>query len=430
MTLKHDAWLQPCRGLVALLAMTCLALAGCSKKSPKELLETASTMMQSRDTFGAEMQYQKILDQYPKSPEALTARAGLLTCYRMTNDYDNAFAQFDLLIQEVGGLASPRGFNGLLNKLTLYAQIKQFDKGLACALEAEKSLGQKLPLEQRLELESYIGQFYVVTKQKPKAQDLAKRMIEEVAGQPMFHNYAFAMTATAYDQPSDRAALAGIYQDFLKRFPTSPVAPDVRFAISQIFDSMGKKAEAKVAYDQALAGVKATLDKALGSDKIVLTMKLGEMLQVHGDKAGFRATLGGLIEHYPTTQQAAQALLALADQDCQDGKFQDALAKLGRVINGPMHQEQQTIAVRMTQAIRQSMASGTTRRASPPASHQALTSGAARQAVLSTSGTLRSASPSAATTLATPTEAKAAQTAKTTKATKQVPASAAGAAAR
>jgi TolA-binding protein len=389
MTLKHDAWLPPCRGLVALLAIACLAFVGCSKKTPQELLDVATSMMQARDWFGAEMQYQKILDQYPQASEAIKARAGLLTCYRMTNDYDSAFAQFDLLIKDVGGIASPRGFNALLSKLTLYVQVKQFDKGLTCALEADKSLGGKLPIMQHLQLESYIGRFYVVAKQKAKAQDLAKRMIEETAKQPSLQHYAIAMMSITHDQPTDRDALLGIFQDFLKRFPTSPIAPDVRFSVSQLFDSMGKKAEAKQAYDQAIVEVKTAIDKALGTEKIDLTMKMAGILQLHGDKASFRATLNGIIEHYPTSQQAAQALLALADQDFrEDGKPRDALAKLGRVLNGPTFPDEQNTAMRWAQDI-----------------NQALTSSTALQAVRPTSGTLRNASPSVATTLTTPTKA-------------------------
>ena len=76
-----------CAGLV--LAVLC---AGCGSESPEQLLEEAGTLIQARDVFGAQIKLQQIVEDYPDTELALQAKMGLAGCYRMSRDYEKAYA--------------------------------------------------------------------------------------------------------------------------------------------------------------------------------------------------------------------------------------------------------------------------------------------------------------------------------------------------
>jgi TolA-binding protein len=319
-------------GLWCVLAVLAAMPAGCAKKSPKELLDQAKVMMQNRDIYGAEMQFQKIAEQYPESKEAVFARMGLVECYRLTKDYGSAFEQLDALMTILGGPQTADGYQALMMKIQLFGDERKYGEAIKLVEETSPTL-KGAPLGRRMHLAMVLGRLYLHDNQRPRAQALALRLLDTVADKPEAHGNALKLIAMTHDQPEDQDKLIGIYQDYLKRFPQSDFRPDVLIATGHLYRTKGQTDEANRLYDQAETLLKTQLEKALGAEaKSTLLMKLAGMYQFRAEPDKARKVLERIANDYKGGPLAGQALLALASMDHAAGLLDAAAEKFKHVL--------------------------------------------------------------------------------------------------
>jgi outer membrane protein assembly factor BamD (BamD/ComL family) len=322
----------PRRGWPAALMLAVAVLAGCGQKSPEELIEQAKAMMQSRDIYGAELIFQKIIATYPESREAVYARTGLVECYRQTKDYESAHAQVDELLGLFGGAQSVDGYNTLMLKIRLLGDEQKLGEAIRLVKETSPTLVNAEP-DIRFHLATVLTDLYAMNGQMAEAQQLAARLPAGAGGDPEMETDALRKIEATHARPEDRAGLLKIYQDYLADYPDSIFRPDVTFAIGQIDRLEGREEEAARMYDAAEAMLRESIEKALGAEaKSAGMLKLSGMYQFRGKIEPSRELLNQVIEDYAGMPISGQALLHLASLDYATGRTEDCALHCKRVI--------------------------------------------------------------------------------------------------
>jgi TolA-binding protein len=342
---------------VLLLAV---AATGCGKKSPGDLLQQAGTMMQNRDVYGAEMMFQKILEQYPDSQEAIYARQGLIQCYRQTKDFDSAMEQLEVLTGIYGGPQTPDGYQALQMKVRLLADQRRFADAIG-AIDATSPTMQTAPLEMRAGLAGMAIQLLMADNRAAQAQAQSVALLETVAADPALHADALKLISTAHGAESDRPALMEVYRGYLERFPDSPWVPDVLFASGHLLETDGQTEQAGEAYDKAEVALNGLIESSLGAEaKIGYLLRLAGLCQARGRTEQSRVALERIVADYPATPDAGRAMLGLAALDVGAGRLDTASERYARVMTEFPQTELAQHAFQLLQSVRQAQATSPT----------------------------------------------------------------------
>lgn len=360
---------------LSLIALVALATA-CGGKSPQDLMLSAQEMASAGDLYGAEMQLQRVIRDHPDAPEALEARQGLVFIYMMTQNFDGAEEQLDVLVEASGGPQTEAGMMHLSDKIYILVQQGKTDEAMQL-IDATSSTLANAPVERRLQLSSMRASVLNGTNQNEAARAEALQLLEAASATPEFHaqaldivNRVFAVPADN-DQPSSAALeqLVQVHRDFIARFPDSPAVVQSYFSIAQSLEILGRGEEAESAYDQARALIERQVKEGLGSERVEALARLAGYYVQRNQLDKTAEVLERIVAEFPDSQHASAAELTLAQIERQLGNYTGAQERLQRFIAANPQSPAAQEAIEFLQLLRAEASSTTTQaqQLAPPA---------------------------------------------------------------
>ncbi len=216
---------------------------GAVKDTPQAQLEYAVGLFGKQDYDRARLEFQKLVKQYKKSPEAAEAQYYIGRCDEERNDYYPAFLAYRKTVQTY---PSTLRFAEILDReyqignyflsgkkrkiLGTAALLPARDK----AVEVFQAIVEDGPFSKSGELAQYkLGLSHLALGEYEEAVSAFERLIERYPTSPLVDDARFQITQAslkgtfkaAYDQrPTDQAAEQ--LETFVTEFPTSGLAPE------------------------------------------------------------------------------------------------------------------------------------------------------------------------------------------------------------
>lgn len=348
-----------CR-IVVLSLLLGLLVVGCQKKTPEKLLSEASELVRNQDLLGAEQKYQTVIERSPKSKEAQIAHLALARCYTNEKEFGLAREQLDQYIKLVGGPQTQEGFNALNMKLEIYVKgEKKPEKALSEALATSNTL-RTAPEEARQSIQIILARLYRENKQEKNAAQLNHAILEQWPKNSAIQLEALDGLVYPYsqkDQKRDIRKVVGIYQDYLNKYPQSPIKPIVLFGIGAYYQNDLKEQKlADEAFNASEKEFEVRIEKALGADdKGELMIQLAKEQRFRGNTEGAKQTLSSVIKKFPASQAKPAAQMQLVDMAMRDNNPKQAIALLEEMIKENPNSRMAGMAAQGIQQIREMM---------------------------------------------------------------------------
>lgn len=329
---------------------------------PRVLIDTALLRLawwsrEAGEPLGAVQTYRGVMSAYPKMPEVLWARAGLVLALLDLDDYAAALDEARRLdaADKTGALGLPvllavdrwatekrhadeaRGLEQEILGRTLEPATRAYV--LLLAGEVEGDAGQMSEARGRFELVGtrpgapalgwYAGLRLAQMDLESREVVQARTRIDAILNEPLTAELRAAALALggeaayagrAWDEAGAR------YSRFLAEFPTSPQAPSVMLALGWAEFRRGRLEAARETWTRFATGNRA--DPRAPAALFLAA----ELAARSGDTAGARALLDGLVTRYPEGEYADIARLNRSILAIRAGRAPGALGDLTELI--------------------------------------------------------------------------------------------------
>ena len=251
----------------------------------KLLLQAAGRF--SRGLFRpAAADYQQFLQQFPKHPEATSARYALAVCHYRLNEFDAAAGLFDQVLADPK-FAQREEALAVLGHASLSAQrydqaVAAFDRLLADFGTGKHAEAAALSRSQAL---------YLAAKpaEALRAADAFARQYPRSADRPTALYFKGLSQKALNENDAAAATLAGL----LKDHPDTRFKPDALLVLGQAFEAQGKLDEAAARFGEMLAAAPAARRPDAHYSLGAVLYRLGRYADAEREFAAVLATRGG-----------------------------------------------------------------------------------------------------------------------------------------
>ena len=307
--------------------------------------------------------YRGLLSAYPKSREAVWARAGLVQALLDLDDYPAAREEAKkleamdrtsplvvpvrLLISrwatEKGRFDEAREINDELLARTLDPATRSYV--LMLSAEASRANGQVAEARDRFELvratpgspalAAYtalrLAQIDFDTREFAKARDGARKLVADTAAPAEIRAAALVLGGEAAYWARDYGQAVASYSGFLSGYPSYPQAPAASLALGWAEVQSGKPDAARQRWTRYAQEAQSD---PRAPEALVLAAELAGRA---GDFAGAQTLLDQVVDRYPNSPYTEVAVLNRAILAVRGGRAADALPELGRIVSrGPV----------------------------------------------------------------------------------------------
>jgi tetratricopeptide (TPR) repeat protein len=348
-----------------ILLLGLLLTVACSRKTPDELLDEANQLYQQKDVLSASLKYEDLLKQHPDSKEAAKAHIGLAMCSMMDKDFEKARDQFSAAIKAFGGVGTPDGFRSELMRLNSYVQENQPLKALSEALKTSDTL-RGAPPEARDAFQLNLLELYMLNKKEDQATSLCLVLLDKGPSEMNRHMPVLEKLGQMSAVKKDFAGAAKVYQNYLDKYPDTPMRGIMLFGMAFYQKQGGLAAEAEKTLDLTEQQIKSDVSKALGAnEKVQALQQLAKVQQFRARQDDARKTLEQILDKdkFPLPEQRQAAQMSIVDLEMGRNQPRQAIAVLETMIKENPNSQVSAGAQQMIQKINADLqSSGTLQR--------------------------------------------------------------------
>lgn len=358
-------WVACC--LMSVLALS--TLAGCSSKSPEQLLEEGEMLIGTKQILEAEIKFQDYLEKYPDHEGASKAHFGLALCYMQDQDYELAREQLSQTIEAVGGLGDALGFQAATLKLYSYREEKNIKMALEEALATSTTLGTLEP-DLRYTYNLMTAELYALNDMNEDAIALCGKLLEREDATSSILSSALQRLVQVHMRHEDIDSAIRVSEAYVQQHPDTPLKVNIlsnigflylrgsdKAAADQKLDEAEKMmASANQKLDEAEKLIQTNIDKALGEDeKSFGLVSLARLQRDRGRLEPMRQSLDTIIKEYPLSMYRSQAMLMRAELSLRSQQYEEAISMLENVAKDYANERPAAQAVQLIDQIRLQM---------------------------------------------------------------------------
>ncbi|MBI3610767.1 MAG: tetratricopeptide repeat protein [Nitrospirae bacterium] len=226
------------------LGAVLLFLASGCEQIPKTMIATAEARWQRGDYLGAVQEYERLIDDYPKSVLADDAYYAIGTInYLYLDNYPKAVEAFRKVVAD-----HPASLLALEARRTL-AEIyeKKYQDHRKAVAEYQQLLERTPDRAVAEEVQYRIGEVYFDQGDFDQARIEWDQLLKQAPQSRWADNALYRTGTTYFLQGQYREALT-VYQDALKRYPDSDVQVELRFWVANCLEELDRLDEALEQY--------------------------------------------------------------------------------------------------------------------------------------------------------------------------------------
>lgn len=316
---------------LAIAGAVLLLAAGCSRKSPADLLKEANALLAQNNTLEAQIKFDDIIEQHGDSPEVVQARLGLARIYATQSNFKREREQYDILLKKVGGAATEAGWNVFPRKIESYMREGKPQLALREAVETSPSFRQA-PAEGKYVFQIMLSELYLYNNDTTTSLKILENQAvhgpDDVSKQFEILNRQNNILARSKAWPR----IIANDEAYLKRFPQVPFKSNLLIQIGMNHQEMKDQAKADEMFDAAVVAARQQYEKAVSVDeKCRALMQIAGLHQYRGQYDKEEEILNQLIKEFPQSQHKLAAMFGLSEIDMFRKQPQKAIEKLNEI---------------------------------------------------------------------------------------------------
>ncbi|GIX43771.1 MAG: hypothetical protein KatS3mg130_0179 [Candidatus Sumerlaea sp.] len=303
-----------------------LMLSGCAQRGPEERLEKVAQLYQKRDLLGARLEAKELVQKYPESKEALTARFVLAQVYLQDRQPDEALAELEQVLARTTQ-KDQMGIQALAMTLDILKRSQRFEEAYKLIDKYQKEYANDAITSLQLTVaradtmaeagETTRARELLVSLMEQSTSPMERRQFRSLIGETFMRERAALEAARFFESMFESASTDDDKRDIALRAAWFYAAAD---------DYQSSRKWAERATELFAKAIEQELDAA---EKSSLAHSLGYLYMQIGNLRGAEEVLRAVFNSPATTMEELPRLVnELVMVFLRQGKADDAIAFL------------------------------------------------------------------------------------------------------